>query len=61
MDKDSFIYLRTIEGLASLATLKPDNVLPLLCQEFTSCSTAEVRLKIGEILTRTVKLLSKIH
>lgn len=58
-DKDSFLYLRAIEGLSTIALSKPDKVLTFLCQEFILCDDAETRLKVGEILMRTVKLLSK--
>lgn len=57
-DKDSFLYLRAIEGLSCLAALKPHNVLPLLCEELTSCNITEIRLEIGEILVRTVQYMN---
>lgn len=59
-DEESYLYLRAIEGLSCMATLKPHDVLPLLCQEFASCSAPEMRLKVGEILVRAVRLLSKL-
>lgn len=31
---DSYVYLRAINGLAALACVKPDDVIPLLCREF---------------------------
>lgn len=60
-DADSYLYLRAIEGLSTIALLKPDKILSFLCEEFTSCENAETRLKLGEILMRTVKLLSKLN
>jgi len=31
---DSYVYLRAINGLAAVAAVKPDDVIPLLCHEF---------------------------
>ena len=36
---DSYVYLRAISGLAALAAVKPDDVIPLLCHEFSCLAT----------------------
>ena len=38
---DSYVYLRAISGLAALASVKPDNVIPLLCHEFSCLATGK--------------------
>ena len=42
---DSYVYLRAINGLAALACVKPDEVIPLLCHEFTELATDKERLQ----------------
>lgn len=41
---DSYVYLRAINGLAALASVKPDSVIPLLCHEFISLATDKEQL-----------------
>ena len=38
---DSYVYLRAINGLAALASVKPDDVIPLLCHEFSCLATGK--------------------
>ena len=38
---DSYVYLRAINGLAALASVKPDNIIPLLCHEFSCLATGK--------------------
>ena len=40
---DSYVYLRAIAGLAALASVRPAEVIPLLCKEFTSLDDKELR------------------
>jgi len=40
---DSYIYLRAITGLASLASIRSAEIIPLLCKEFTSLADKELR------------------
>ena len=46
---DSYVYLRAISGLAALASVKPHDVIPLLCREF-SC-LANVKLQSQKFAT----------
>lgn len=36
---DSYVYLRAINGLAAVASVKPDDIIPLLCHEFIDLVT----------------------
>lgn len=38
---DSYVYLRAISGLAALASVKPDDVIPVLCHEFSCLATGK--------------------
>lgn len=40
---DSYVYLRAINGLAALAFVKPDDIIPLLCHEFVDLATNKNR------------------
>ena len=40
---DSYVYLRVISGLAAMASVKPEDVIPLLCHEFTDLVTDKER------------------
>ena len=40
---DSYIYLRAITGLASLASVRSAEIIPLLCKEFTSLADKELQ------------------
>jgi hypothetical protein len=55
---DSYVYLAAINGLMSLAIYEPEKILDILLIEYKSCKKQldlETRLKIGEVLTKTVK------
>ncbi|KAG5885167.1 hypothetical protein JTB14_037476 [Gonioctena quinquepunctata] len=62
-NKDSFIYLSAISGLAALADVFPDSILNILCEEYSDSSKNnsedghEVRMKLGECLVRVTKTL----
>ncbi|KAF5293118.1 hypothetical protein FQA39_LY13728 [Lamprigera yunnana] len=64
-DDDSFIYLNAIEGLASMASIFPETVIKVLAVEYADFLNSddenafEVRMKIGEVLVRTVKCLGE--
>lgn len=59
--EDSYIYLMAIQGLASLASIFPDDVVPLLAAEFAdfeACrrkvpKSPELRMKLGEVLVKS--------
>ncbi|XP_060856530.1 uncharacterized protein LOC132934258 isoform X2 [Metopolophium dirhodum] len=60
---DSYLYLSAIFTLSSLCSYYPNDVLPILCEEYSmpinyNCSP-ETRLKIGEVLMKTVKSLNE--
>lgn len=72
-DQDSYIYLSTINGIASLCTHCTEDVLQILCNEFLQVSTAqdsvvtkedenrvaELRMKVGDIIVKVTKKLGK--
>ncbi|XP_012943558.1 transport and Golgi organization protein 6 homolog isoform X2 [Aplysia californica] len=63
---DSYIYLAAVNGLAALADLCPDQVIPRLCSEFRSkcmiseVASPEVTLKTGEALVKAVRRLGEL-
>ncbi len=70
---DSYIYLAAIQGMSALADKLPDKLLPLLVMEYAACSaklgkdvqgskvtrSAEMALKIGEVLMKTCRNLGE--
>lgn len=62
---DSYLYLAAVNGLVTMATLKPDTVVHSLTEQFISCSQSgkqlpvELRLKVGECLVRACRQLGK--
>ncbi|XP_025420245.1 uncharacterized protein LOC112690445 isoform X2 [Sipha flava] len=60
---DSYIYLSAIFTLSSLCSYYPDDIMPILCEVYvnpTICHhSSETRLKIGEVLMKTVKFLNE--
>lgn len=66
INKDSFIYLNAINGLAALADIFPDTILNLLCEEYSDSSRkdaadySEVRMKLGEVLVKVTKVLGEM-
>ncbi|XP_063376485.1 transport and Golgi organization protein 6 [Cydia fagiglandana] len=73
-DTDSYIYLATINGIASLATLCTEDVLHVLCREFIQIpdqpahiqtskdqnSSAELKMKIGDIIVKVTRNLGEM-
>lgn len=62
--EDTYIYLLAIKGLAAMANLSTDIVIPLLVDEYLvpkldkdSVDATELRLKIGEVLVQVSKSL----
>lgn len=67
------MYLAAINGIASLCTYCPEDVLHVLCREFLQTSIdnaniqtnfdqnkiAELRMKIGDIIVKVTKRLGK--
>ena len=45
---DSYVYLRAITGLASLASVRSVEIIPLLCKEFTSLASKDLQLLQGD-------------
>ncbi|CAG9853857.1 unnamed protein product [Phyllotreta striolata] len=65
-NKDSFIYLTAINGLAAMADHFPDTILSILCEEYSDSNrkdsedNAEIRMKIGEVLVKVTKVLGEM-
>lgn len=59
---DSYLYLSAIFTLSALCSFYPNDILPILCEEYSMPKTynhsPETRLKIGEVLMKTIKKLS---
>jgi hypothetical protein len=60
---DSYEYLAAINVLSALASRYTDKVLPILCCEYTNQNDLdrklEDKLKVGEILVKTCRLIGK--
>lgn len=70
--EDSFIYLSSINGLAVMANVFPNTVIKALVEEYAEMGTkrtvadnnnssAELKMKVGEVLVRVTKLLGKYY
>ncbi|XP_014287215.1 transport and Golgi organization protein 6 homolog [Halyomorpha halys] len=60
-DDDSYVYLSAVEGLTSLASSFPDEVLTSLIEEYMSSKhCTENRLKVGEILLKLGRILNEM-
>ncbi|XP_063838572.1 transport and Golgi organization protein 6 [Ostrinia nubilalis] len=73
-DPDSYIYLAAVNGIASLGTYCPEDVLHVLCKEFLEISIndqdvatktdqnkiAELRMKIGDIIVKVTRRLGEL-
>lgn len=68
--EDSFIYLSSINGLAVMANVFPNTVIKALVEEYEEMrtkrkvpdnnnSSAELKMKVGEVLVRVTKLLGR--
>ncbi|XP_055001672.1 transport and Golgi organization protein 6 homolog [Sorex araneus] len=58
--EDAFVYLSAIQGLALLSDAHPETVLPRLLAQYDhglDKHTPETRMKVGEVLMRTVRAL----
>ena len=60
---DSYMYLSSVNGLAAMADLFPDLVIPRLCEQFTNTGnegkrrSPELRMKLGEIMVKASRSL----
>ena len=59
---DTYIYLAAIQGLAALAMVNTDHVIEVLVDEYVNeqkdkINPAELRMKIGEVLVKTIRTL----
>ncbi|CAH1391562.1 unnamed protein product [Nezara viridula] len=60
-DDDSYLYLSAVEGLTSLASSFPDEVLIALIEEYMSSKhCTENRLKVGEVLVKLGRILNEM-
>lgn len=68
--EDSYIYLSSINGLAVMANVFPNTVIKTLVEEYEAMrtkktmtdnnnSSAELKMKVGEVLVRVTKLLGE--
>lgn len=61
-NSDSYLYLSAIFTLSTFCKFCPNDVLPIMCEEYCMPKdynhSSETRLKIGEVLMKTIKLLS---
>jgi hypothetical protein len=58
---DSYEYLAAINVLSALANKYTDEILPILCNEYMNKDRKlEDKLKVGEILVKTCRILGKI-
>jgi hypothetical protein len=58
--EDSYEYLAAINVLHALANRYTEQILPILCQEYINNDRKiEDRLKVGEILVKTSRILGK--
>jgi len=59
---DSYEYLAAINVFHALANHYTDIILPILCQEYQNVNRKlEDRLKVGEILVKTSRVLGNVH
>jgi len=57
---DSYEYLAAINVLHALANQYTEQILPILCNEYMNNNRKlEDRLKVGEILVKTCRILGK--
>lgn len=57
---DSYEYLAAINVLSALANQYTKQILPILCNEYMNSNRKlEDKLKVGEILVKTCRILGK--
>ena len=59
---DSYMYLSSVNGLAAMAELFPDLVVPRICEEFGNVGeekkrSSKLRMKLGEIMVKASRNL----
>ena len=60
---DSYMYLSSVNGLAAMADVFPDFVIPRLCEQFANAGkegkkrSPELRMKLGEIMVKASRSL----
>ncbi|VVC25878.1 Armadillo-type fold,RNA polymerase II assembly factor Rtp1, C-terminal,Armadillo-like helical [Cinara cedri] len=63
-NSDSYLYMSAIFTLSSFCSFYPNDILAILCEQYSMPKnynhSPETRLKIGEVLMKTVKLLNEI-
>jgi hypothetical protein len=61
--EDSYLYLAAINGLISLVDYDPNKILDILIEQYldmTNKLDVENRLKIGEVLTKSIRLFNEL-
>ncbi|KAL1124262.1 hypothetical protein AAG570_002032 [Ranatra chinensis] len=59
-DSDSYLYLSAVEGLASMGSVFPEEVLLALLEQYVACKETELRLKVGEVLIRVTRNMGEL-
>ena len=60
---DSYMYLSSVNGLAAMAEIFPDLVVPRICKQFGNIDkegkkrSSELRMKLGEIMVKASRCL----
>lgn len=60
--EDTYVYLAAVQGLAVLADVLADKVLPIVLEEYAETKkrkSDETRMKLGEVLVKTTKALGR--
>ena len=63
---DSYMYLSSVNGLAAMAEIFPDLVVPRICEQFANDGkdgrkrSSELRMKLGEIMVKASRSLGMI-
>jgi hypothetical protein len=70
---DSYLYLAAVNGLVAMVDIAPDTIIPCLVQEYRDRSSqteskgqgskvnAETRMKVGECLVQTSRILGTVN
>ena len=64
---DSYMYLSSVNGLAAMAEIFPELVVPRICEQFANVGkdgrkrSSELRMKLGEIMVKASRSLGMIQ
>ena len=63
---DSYMYLSSVNGLATMAEIFPELVVPRICEQFANVGkdgrkrSSELRMKLGEIMVKASRSLGMV-